>query len=193
MTRPIVYFTAVTVLIAATVMTIVSVVVPKWVTYTRPGSPVYDNVGLHRRCMSGSECTEFPDPKRCDGGEEKFCSTWRTLGFLMSFAIVVELATLVSFLIIMAGGKQKREKGWKLLGTMLAGVATIQFIAMALVTYLFNYDDLFLVSGYSLDTSFYLCTASASVSLLCAFGLAISAYVLPPEDGYEFLNDSAGV
>ena len=58
---------------------------------------------------------------------------WRTTGFLMSLAIVAELATVVSFLIIMAGGKMKRERGWKLLGVMLGVVAGIEFCAMGIV------------------------------------------------------------
>lgn len=60
-------------------------------------------------------------------------------------------------------------------------------------TYLFDNDDFFLVPGYRLDSSWYLCTFSAGVALLAAFGLAISAFVLPHEDGYLFLGDSTGV
>lgn len=52
---------------------------------------------------------------------------------------------------------------------------------------------MFLVPGYRLDSSWYLCTASAGVALLAGVGLAISAFVLPPEDGYELLGDSNGV
>jgi len=52
---------------------------------------------------------------------------------------------------------------------------------------------MFLVPGYKLDTSWYLCTFSGAIAILCGLGLAISAYVLPPEDGYEFLHDSTGV
>jgi len=56
-------------------------------------------------------------------------------------------------------------------------------------TYLIDNDDKFLVPGYHLDTSWILCTISAGVSVLCAVGLAASALLLPPEDGYEFLDD----
>ena len=60
--------------------------------------------------------------------------------------------------------------------------------------YLFDHDDLFLVPGYRLDSSWYLCTFSAGAALLAGVGLAISALVLPPEDGYaQLLNDSNGV
>lgn len=50
--------------------------------------------------------------------------------------------------------------------------------------YLFDHDERFLVPGWQLDTSWFLCLLSAAVSSLAAIGLAISAYVLPPEDGY---------
>jgi hypothetical protein len=58
---------------------------------------------------------------------------WRTTGFLMSFAVVAELATLVGFLVILAGGRVKREGGWKVLGGLLAAVAAAQFVGMAVV------------------------------------------------------------
>ncbi len=40
-----------------------------------------------------------------------------------------------------------------------------------------------------LDVSWVLCTVSGGTVLLCALGLAMSAFILPPEDGYEFLDD----
>lgn len=82
--------------------------------------------------MGRDICTHFPDDKKCDS-DKVLCSMWRTTGFLMSLAIVAELATVVSFLIIMAGGKMKRERGWKLLGVMLGVVAGIEFCAMGIV------------------------------------------------------------
>jgi hypothetical protein len=51
----------------------------------------------------------------------------------MSLATVVELATLVGFLVVMAGGRLKREKGWKVLTPLAVSVASIQFAAMGIV------------------------------------------------------------
>ena len=51
----------------------------------------------------------------------------------MSFAAVLELVTLVSYLVVILGGKQKRETGWKVLTFLLMLVAIIQCAAMAIV------------------------------------------------------------
>lgn len=51
----------------------------------------------------------------------------------MNFAAVFELVTIVTFVVILAGGKQKRERGWKLLAVMLVVVGLVQATAMALV------------------------------------------------------------
>jgi hypothetical protein len=121
---------------------------------------------------------------------------WRTTGFLMNLAAVIDLVTIVGFLVVLAGGKAKKREssgGWKMLGVLLGGAAATQFCAMAIVAYVFENDDLFLVPGYQLDTSWYLCTVSACLALLCATGLAVSAYILPAEEGYVFLADSTGV
>ena len=58
---------------------------------------------------------------------------WRSVGFLMSFAVVMEGMTLITFVVVIAGGKQKRESGWKILTGLLILVALIQCTAMALV------------------------------------------------------------
>ncbi|RYC61941.1 hypothetical protein CHU98_g4272 [Xylaria longipes] len=110
-------------------------------------------------------------------------------GFLLSFATIVELATLVSFLVVLAGGKFKREGGWKLIGGFLLADAVVEFASMGIVAWLFENDSQFVVPGWALDYSFYLCTTSASVSVVLAAVLAASAYVLPPEDDYESLED----
>ncbi|KAM7196510.1 hypothetical protein V8F20_006984 [Naviculisporaceae sp. PSN 640] len=204
MTPRVVYGAAFAAVIVATTLTITSVLSLSWVTYDSdsashskpgPGTRVHDRIGLHKRCMSidgdGSEtCTPFPDDKKCAlNGDQGLCSMWKTTGFLMNLAIVAELVTLIAFLIVMAGGKQKRERGWKVLGLMIGGVGLLEVAGMGIVTYLFNHDDMFLVPGYKLGAAWYLCTASAAITILVACGLALSAYVLPPEDGYEFLND----
>lgn len=58
---------------------------------------------------------------------------WRSVGFLMSFAVVLEGVTLFTFTVILAGGKQKREAGWKILTGLLILVGLIQCTGMALI------------------------------------------------------------
>lgn len=202
----------------ATAMTIVANVLPRWIVYSVPppnpgfsagsgsgsGSGFgfgsgddpffWQTLGLHSMCASEASptCRPFPDTARdCSAGpgQRYFCSVWRSVGFLMALALVVELAALVGFVVIMAGGRLKREGGWRVLGVLLAGAALLHIFALSTVAYLRDHDDRFLVPGWRLDVSWALCTASASVSALCAGGLALSAMVLPPEDGYEFLRD----
>lgn len=51
----------------------------------------------------------------------------------MNVAAVMELVTLIAFVVILAGGKQKRERGWRVLGFLLAIVAVLQCAGMAIV------------------------------------------------------------
>lgn len=57
-------------------------------------------------------------------------------------------------------------------------------------SYLYDHNDQFTIPGWHLDTSWLLCTISASLSLACAFTLAASHYLLPPEGGYDALPDA---
>jgi hypothetical protein len=44
---------------------------------------------------------------------------WRSIAFLMSFALVLEGAAITAFLAILAGGRAKRENGWKFLTALI--------------------------------------------------------------------------
>lgn len=56
----------------------------------------------------------------------------------MSFAIVIEGMTLIAYIIILAGGKQKRESGWKVLAGLHVIVAALQVAAMAIIVSLMS-------------------------------------------------------
>ncbi|KAJ4396147.1 hypothetical protein N0V93_000365 [Gnomoniopsis smithogilvyi] len=188
MTRLYVYGGALAVFIVASAMTLAAILVPHWVSMdvaVHGSDKIYSqHLGLHHYCntaLPGKPCRNFPDT-------ELDCSSND------NFATVAELATLVGFVVTIGGGKVKREYGWKVLSGLLATVAVVQFAALGLVSYLFENDDFFAVPDWRLDTSWILCTVSASVAALLVGGLALSAYYLPPEDdGYNFLEDPLDV
>jgi hypothetical protein len=111
---------------------------------------------------------------------------WRSVGFLMSLAVLLELATLVGYVIIVLGGKQGREYGWKVICTLLALITVVQCAGMAIVAYLFDHDHRFFL-GWKLDASWILCTVSWCLTLLTAVGMGAATYVLPEEGGYELI------
>lgn len=63
---------------------------------------------------------------------------WRSIGFLMSFAVVLEGMAIIAFLTILVGGKQRREQGWGILATLIVIPAVMQAVAMSLVVRLFE-------------------------------------------------------
>lgn len=58
---------------------------------------------------------------------------WRTVGFLMSFAVVIEGMTLIAFIVVLVGGKQKREQGWTVVSGLLLLAGLIQCAGMAII------------------------------------------------------------
>ena len=58
---------------------------------------------------------------------------WRSVGFLMSFAVVLEGMTLIAYVVILAGGMQKRASGWKILSALLLLVGAVQCTSMAIM------------------------------------------------------------
>src|ERR1700744_4739881 len=90
------------------------------------GTSIHYSYGLHHRCSntnlppanmssvftSNFHCTQCPRYEDCRGDDRYFCSMWKSVGFLMSFAVVLEGMTLAAFAVLLVGGKQKREQGW---------------------------------------------------------------------------------
>jgi len=190
MTRVLVYSTALVAFVAATAMTMASIFIPDWITWTvdtSDGGHFTKTIGLHSSCSSTTgTCIHFPQREDCSGTDRYFCSMWRSVGFMMSFAAVLELATLVAYVVVILGGKQKRETGWRILAFMLMLVGVVQCASMAIVAYLFDNDDRFFV-GWKLDKSFVLCTVSWSIAVLSAAFISLSAFVFPSEGGYELI------
>ncbi|ODM16457.1 hypothetical protein SI65_07964 [Aspergillus cristatus] len=90
--------------------------------------------GLHRRCSSLTDtCESFPQGEDCHGEDRYFCSMWRSVGFLMSFAVVLEGISVVSYLIILSGGKRLRESGWKVLSLLIVLGAVVQAGSVSIV------------------------------------------------------------
>ena len=123
----------------------------------------------------------------------------------MNFAIVMEGMTFIAFLVVILGGKQMRERGWKVLSCMLLLAGVIQCAGMSLIVssvpaigplvvqwtdrtqaYLYDNDDRFF-PGWKLDTSWIFCTISWSVMVLTAAFISASVYLVAPEGGYELL------
>jgi hypothetical protein len=134
---------------AGTVMTIGSIASPRWVSYSPvrldtpspPSSPHTNNTqdgkrewsyGLHSRCTADGTCVPFPKTSDC-AKDPSFCNMWRTVGFLISFAVVMQLCTLVSFVVIIGGGVQRRVAGWQVASGVLLFSAVVQCAGMAIV------------------------------------------------------------
>ncbi|KAE8152283.1 hypothetical protein BDV25DRAFT_151428 [Aspergillus avenaceus] len=189
LTKTIVYTSSLIVFLASFGLTISSIVVPKWISYHSGSSGIAYSYGLHRRCSSlTNTCESFPQREDCHDGDRYFCSMWRSVGFLMSFAVVLEGMSLVAFLIILSGGKRLRESGWKVLSLLILLSVIVQACSTSIVAYLNDNEPRFFV-GWKLDESWIYCTVSWCVSLFCAVALIFSVRVLPSEGGYELIPD----
>lgn len=126
--------------ILGTIMTIASISMPRWVTYSPNGEREY-SYGLHTRCSAVTgTCVPFPKSSDC-AKDPSFCNMWRTVGFLTSFGVVVELCALVSFIVIISGGVQRRAAGWQVAVGVLSFSAIVQCAGMAIVVRYFPWPS----------------------------------------------------
>lgn len=118
-------------------MTIAAIAIPRWISYSvSAGDETYrKHIGLHQSCSNLDEpqCRSFPYKELCQDGERYFCSMWRTIGFLSFATALLCLAGLVTFLVVMKGGKFKRETGWPFATLMMALVSVLQLITISIV------------------------------------------------------------
>ncbi|EAT86279.2 hypothetical protein SNOG_06448 [Parastagonospora nodorum SN15] len=170
-------------------MTIASIASPRWISYSTNGERKF-SYGLHTRCSAETgACEPFPKTSEC-GKHPAFCNMWRTVGFLISFAVVAELCTLVSFAVIVGGGVQRRAAGWQVVSGVLLFSAVVQCAGMAIVAYLYDNDTTYFFGGvWHLDRCFHLVTASWTILFLTSVGIIASALYLPAEGDYELIVD----
>ncbi|KAJ5624017.1 hypothetical protein N7510_000326 [Penicillium lagena] len=189
LTKTIVYSGTLVVFLASFALTLCAIIIPKWVSYHSDKPAYHYSYGLHRRCSSLSDtCESFPQRDDCHGDDRYFCSMWRSVGFLMSFAVVLQGMSVVAYLIILSGGKRVRENGWRILSLMVILSAVVQAAGMSVVAYLFDNEDRFFV-GWKLDQSWIFCTVSWCIGLVCAAAIIIAGQILPSEGGYELIPD----
>ncbi|KAL4745998.1 hypothetical protein BDW72DRAFT_185798 [Aspergillus terricola var. indicus] len=187
LTKTIVYSASLMVFLVSFALSIAAIAIPRWVSYH--SSSYYYSYGLHRRCSSLTDtCETFPKREDCIAEDRYFCSMWRTVGFGMSFAVVLEGLSVVAFLIVLSGGKRLREEGWKFLSLLILASAAVQAGSMGLVAYLVENEPRFFV-GWRLDESWIYCTISWCVSIFSAGAIILAAYSLPSEGGYELIPD----
>ena len=146
LTRSIVFSGALIVFLVGTGLTLASIIVPEWISFedeTNHGTYIHSTYGLHRKCSNTENvlsttslhCRPFPNDHDhdCSGENRYFCSMWRSVGFLMSFAVVIEGMTIAAFVILIVGGKQRREQGWGVMALLAVISALVQACAMALI------------------------------------------------------------
>jgi hypothetical protein len=146
--------------------------------------------GLHRKCsiVTGT-CEPFPTSRDCDN-DETFCAMWRSVGFLMSFAVIIEFATFIAFAVVILGGVQQRSYGWKIVCSLIACAALVEAAGMSIIAYAFDHSERFF-PGWKLDLSWILCTVSWCLLGLTGVGIGAATYALPDEGGYELIRDDA--
>jgi len=187
MPRRVVYGLGVWATAAATVLTIISIVLPRWVRWESDiGGDLKYSYGLHKKCSTVTgTCDPFPTAIDCNK-DDTFCALWKTVGFLMSFAVIIEFASWIAFAVVLLGGVQQRSYGWKLVIPLLSLASTVQLLSMAIVAYLFDHDERFF-PGWKLDISWILCTLSWGLLALTSTAIGAATYVLPSEGGYELI------
>ncbi len=102
--------------------------------------------------------------------------------------MVLELVAVVAFAVILLGGKQKREAGWKVVVVIVLMAAAAQGAGVGIMEWLLENDARFF-PGWQRDKSFVLCAVSAVVQVVVAGGVAVAAWGLEQEGGYELIPE----
>ncbi|KAK4457663.1 hypothetical protein QBC42DRAFT_278601 [Cladorrhinum samala] len=188
----------------ATTLTLLSVSRPYWITLSHPPL-MSDSIGLYQRCTSSSSsssssqtrtCNRFPDERKCPlnqgntSNENSFCSMWSTAGAVT--ALIVPLMEFLTLAVMMVkfrffdrrgggGGRGGVQEGWKAIfpAGMVILAAGFEGFGVAVMAYIFDNDEMFLVPGYELGLSWYLALMSSAMLWLTASWMVIGSWILP--------------
>ncbi|CDH52148.1 predicted protein [Lichtheimia corymbifera JMRC:FSU:9682] len=101
-----------------------ALILPQWLVTpldaASSGSYAETQYGLFVVCQSATgECRAFPREENGDCTQEYFCPLWHVAGTTMILASVIGALTLVALLGTMCSQRRKRERGWKMVTSML--------------------------------------------------------------------------
>lgn len=119
-------------------MTIVSISLPNWITYsvtTPSNTHLTQRIGLTRSCSNFRDppCRPYPSEFQCEGDEAAFCRMWRSAGFLANFAAALHLVMIVVYIVLINGGKQRREGGWRALAGLLLSISAVEYAIIGVI------------------------------------------------------------
>ena len=95
---------------------------------------------------------------------------------------MLQLASLIVFTICLAGGKQKRVQGWKLLCGIVGLSAVAKIAAVSFVGHMGSHEERF-QDGWMVGRSWALAVAASAVEVGICVGLWGSRYFLEEEGG----------
>jgi hypothetical protein len=155
-------------------------------------SPIHYSYGLHKHCSSvTASCASFPTYADCSSaaGTRTFCSLWRTASFTLSLSIIFEFATLITFLLVLLGGKQRRSDGWLPLDILIGTCVVAQVVGWGLVTHLYRTDAERFFDGWQMGKASWMCVVSWASQILVAVGVTATCLAAEEEAGYELIPD----
>lgn len=95
---------------------------------------------------------------------------------------------MVAFVVILAGGKQKRVLGWKLLTSLIIICAVAQSVAVGIVAWMSDNEQRF-IEDWFVGKSWVLAMVAAGLQLLVVVGIVASRFLMEEEGGYELILD----
>ncbi|CAG8531633.1 3278_t:CDS:2 [Funneliformis caledonium] len=164
--------------------TLLSLLLPNWLLFSTPKPfRTYTNIGLFKRCSNtifNDECRPFPSSDYNDCEEKFFCEEWGLAVTTMILAAILGGLTWLNFVLILLGGRLRREKAWKNSSGLLLLHALFQFITIFLIAHIYTTSEKFYF-GVKYDYSFIFANISACLSVLLSLTLFTNGLFSPPE------------
>ncbi|CAI2165852.1 14796_t:CDS:2 [Funneliformis geosporum] len=164
--------------------TLLALFLPNWLLFsTSKPFRTYNNIGLFKRCSNTilyDSCRPFPSSEYNDCEENFFCEEWGLAGVTMILAAIVGGLTWLNFIMILLGGRLRREKAWKNSSGLLLLQALLQFITIFLIAHVYTTSEKF-IFGFKYDYSFIFANVSACFGVLLSLTLFTNGLFSPPE------------
>lgn len=145
---------------------------------------------VHAHPAAALRCTPFPRARDCRGAAAaSLCAQWRTAGFAQSLAVVLELAGAVAAAVVLAGGRQRRVRGWRVVLPLVAAAAAAGAVGAGVVAGALRRDERFEMHGWSVGMGWVCAVLAVGVQVLVVGGVGFGVAYAGEEGGYELVPE----
>ncbi|KAF8335902.1 uncharacterized protein EI90DRAFT_3014497 [Cantharellus anzutake] len=130
---------------------------------------------LHNVMTAAYICTPFPPRSVCEREGEGFCIAWSSAGYLSQLGLVLVMVALFTLMIVnIVSSRARRRNAWRFVSFLVGLHATVQIVALGLVTGMSEKYAKYFSSGAHFNISYWFNVTTCVLDTFVIIGLVVT-------------------